>query len=60
MAYDVLIVPTSTIASKSVFSVGGRTLDSFITSLTIKVIGLVNYFFTLYYKFITDLSFVNF
>ena len=38
MARDVLAVPVSTVASKSAFSAGGRTLDSFRTSLTPKVI----------------------
>ena len=38
MARDVLAVPVSTVASESAFSAGGRTLDSFRTSLTPKVI----------------------
>ena len=37
MARDVLAVPASTVASESAFSTGGRTLDSFRTSLTPKV-----------------------
>ena len=37
MASDVLAVPASTVASESAFSTGGRTLDSFRTSLTPKV-----------------------
>jgi len=42
IARDVLGVPVSTIASESAFSAGGRTLDSFRTSLTPKVIDLPN------------------
>ena len=37
MARDVLAVPASKVASESAFSTGGRTLDSFKTSLTPKV-----------------------
>ena len=37
MARDVLAVPVSTVASESAFSAGGRTLDTFRTSLTPKV-----------------------
>jgi len=45
MARDVLVVPVSTVASESAFSTGGRTLDSFRTSLTPKVIDLLNMFY---------------
>ena len=45
MARDVLAVPVSTVASESAFSTGGRTLDSFRTSLTPKVIDLLNMFY---------------
>ena len=45
MARDVLAVPISTVASESAFSIGGRTLDSFRTSLTPKVIDLINIFY---------------
>ena len=38
MTRDVLAVPVSTVASEWAFSAGGRTLDSFRTSLTPKVI----------------------
>jgi hypothetical protein len=34
MAQDILAIPISTIASKSVFSTSGRILDDFRTSLT--------------------------
>ena len=37
MARDVLAVPVSTVASESTFSAGGRTLDTFRTSLIPKV-----------------------
>ena len=37
MARDVLAVPASMVASESAFSTGGRTFDSFRTSLTPKV-----------------------
>jgi len=37
MARDVLAVPVSTVASELAFSAGGRTLDSFRTSLTPEV-----------------------
>ena len=40
-----IIVPVSTVASKSAFSSRGRTLDSFRTSLTPKVIDLLNMFY---------------
>ena len=43
MARDVLAVPVSTVASESAFSAGGRTLDSFRTSLTPKVSDSINY-----------------
>ena len=42
MARDVLAVPVSTVASESASSAGGRTLDSFRTSSTRKVIDLPN------------------
>jgi len=45
MACDVLAVPVSTVASESAFSTEGRTLDSFRTSLTPKVIDLLNIFY---------------
>ena len=45
MARDVLVVPVSTVASELAFSTGGRTLDSFRTSLTPKVIDLLNRFY---------------
>jgi len=44
MTCDVLVVPVSTVASESTISAGGRTLDSFRTSLTPKVIDLLNIF----------------
>ena len=37
MTRDVFAVPISTVASESAFSAGGRTLDTFRTSLTPKV-----------------------
>jgi len=42
MARDVLAVPVSTVASESASSAGGRTLDSFRTSLTPNVMNLPN------------------
>ena len=45
MASDVLTVPVSTVASESAFNTGGRTVDSFRTSLTPKVIDLLNIFY---------------
>ena len=42
MACDVLAVPVSMVASESTFSAGRRTLDSFRTLLTPKVIDLRN------------------
>ena len=45
MARDVLAVPVSTVASESAFSTGGRTLDSFRTSLTPRVIDLLHMFY---------------
>ena len=42
MVRDVLTVPVSTVASELAFSEGGRTLDSFRTSSTRKVIDLPN------------------
>ena len=47
IARDVLAVPVSTVASKLAFSTGGRTLDSFRTSLTPKVNDELVYFFIL-------------
>ena len=44
MARDVLAVSSSTVASESTFSTGGHTLDSFRTSLTPKVVQLINIF----------------
>ncbi|CAI0459182.1 unnamed protein product, partial [Linum tenue] len=38
MARDILVVPISTVASKSAFSTGGRVLDSFRTSLSPEVV----------------------
>ena len=45
MARNVLAIPVSMVASESAFSTGGRTLDSFRTSLTPKVIDLLNIFY---------------
>ena len=45
MARDVLAVPVSTVASESAFSIGERTLNSFKTLLTPKVIDLLNLFY---------------
>jgi len=45
MARDVLAVPVSTVASELAFSTRGCTLDSFRTSLTPKVIDLLNIFY---------------
>jgi len=45
MARDVSVVPVLMVASELAFSTGGRTLNSFRTSFTPKVIDLLNIFY---------------
>ena len=53
IAHDVLVVLVSIIASESAFSARGRSLSSFRTSLTPKVIAFINILCMI------DLTFIN-
>ena len=52
MAHDVLAVLVSTIASESAFSAGGRTLNTFRTSLTPKIIDFITFSLYMYYELV--------